>query len=124
MLSILKDGFINPSFPEQNKYYISFTRDKNFLIRNYNMINGYINCRIVFDGDIISNKYKIEPYDYFAHIKLKKLNTSKRGTVDYNDEQEERLYLKYHNSKFEIKKSLLRIELIGKNIDYIFINKD
>lgn len=125
MFSILNDDNINPSFPDKTGYYISFTRDKNFLNRNFNLIgNGEINCRFVVDGNKISNNYKVEPYDYFAHIKLKSLNTSKRGTIDYSDEQEERLYLKSENSKFPVFKYTIKIELLMKPIQYIFNKKN
>ena len=43
-----------------NKYSLSFTRDKNFHTV-YRTIGGYPECRFVIDGDALSNKYKIQP---------------------------------------------------------------
>ena len=66
LLSILKDDMIMKG--EHN--YISFTRNK----RN---IKSGLACQIVLDGDKLSNRYKIEPFDYF--------------NMTGEDEQEERV---------------------------------
>jgi hypothetical protein len=44
----------------EGKYYISFTRDKNFHKDQEREIAG-TDCRIVIDGNKLSNNYKIQP---------------------------------------------------------------
>lgn len=67
---ILKDGFIQGSDKAisgysdniigKNYYSLSLTRDKNFH-KVYRVIGEYPECRFVIDGDVLSNKYKIQP---------------------------------------------------------------
>jgi len=49
---------------------ISFTRDKNFLDTTgaESIGSDSTECRIVVDGDKLSNKYKIRPYNFFSNI--------------------------------------------------------
>jgi hypothetical protein len=44
--------------------YVSFTRDRNFH-RVGRFINSNMECRIIVDGNNLSNNYKIEPFNYF-----------------------------------------------------------
>jgi hypothetical protein len=80
---------------------ISFTRDKNA----YKSIARRYACRIVIDGDKLSNNYKIKPYqDYYdSNIKIK-----------IPDEQEERIINKNIN---DIKKYILYVDLFEYNVD-------
>ena len=97
--------------------YISFTRDKHF--HKYDR-HGIIadECRIVIDGDKLSNNYKIKPYNYFG-------DQSKEGIGPYLsrkphhkifDEQEERV----NKSITDIKQYIIKIQLFKKILDHIF----
>ena len=60
----------NMLIPGANRY-ISFSRDKNFLnVARFSLGSGSggnpIGVAIVIDGDKLSNKYKITPYNYYA----------------------------------------------------------
>ena len=67
---ILKDGFIKggdnsisgylESMRGDNKFSLSFTRNKNFH-KNNRWISEELECRFVIDGDALSNRYKIQP---------------------------------------------------------------
>jgi hypothetical protein len=47
---------------------ISFTRDKNFInTTGAASIGEPAECRIVIDGDKLSNRYKIRPYNFFSN---------------------------------------------------------
>jgi len=64
--------------------YVSFTRDKRFHFHHRAAINTN-QCRLVLDGDKLSENYKIRPFDYFMH------DRDKKGHQGTYDEQEERL---------------------------------
>ena len=63
---------------------ISFTRDKHFHKVNRSADSDSVEkeCRIVLDGNKLSHRYKIRPYNYF-------------GTVDYNPSKDIKLYYKH-----------------------------
>lgn len=52
-------GYHN-SIRGDNKFSLSFTRNKNFHKQN-RMIGDDVECRFVIDGDALSNRYKIQP---------------------------------------------------------------
>lgn len=68
--SILEDGFIeggtssirgyHDSIRGDNKFSLSFTRNKNFH-KQSRIIGAELECRFVVDGDSLSNRYKIQP---------------------------------------------------------------
>jgi hypothetical protein len=68
--SILSDGFIegseksikgyHDSMVGDNKFSLSFTRNKNFH-KQSRIIGEDVECRFVIDGDSLSNTYKIQP---------------------------------------------------------------
>lgn len=63
------DNLLN-SYNLQNKsewFYISFTRDKNFLKTSSNDLDHPINCRITIDGNKLSHHHKIYPINYFSN---------------------------------------------------------
>ena len=92
-----------PSILRTNKLkshydYVSFTRDKN-LINDMN--NDFGTILITLDGEKLSDKYKIQPFDYF----------SRRKTRGGYGEREERIMKK-------------EIPNIAKYIKSIEVNKD
>ena len=134
----LKNKFASGS--EKNfdpkKYYISFTRNKNFdqvakifnlqVGINYNFV-GCI-CRISIDGDNLSNNYSIEPVrDTSFSSKNPKSKWSqipkiiKKGKKYYSaDENEERIHT---NQCIPIKKYIIDITLIDPTDNEIEIAK-
>jgi len=70
LFSILKSNKLkvglSPSYLTRDKvsYVVSMTRDKNFHKINRDFIGG-VEVRLVLDGDRLSNKYKIKPYQAF-----------------------------------------------------------
>jgi hypothetical protein len=49
------------------KNYVSFTRDKNFVVSTNTVNHARILIRLVVDGDLLSERYKIGPYNDFAY---------------------------------------------------------
>ena len=47
--------------------YISFTRDKRFVVTTYKTTSADILIQLVIDGDKLSENYKITPYNDFAY---------------------------------------------------------
>lgn len=104
-------------------YFISFTRNKNF--HKVNKMFGELGVRITFDGDKLSNRYKIKPNQYMGREK----KTSRgRGPGDYT-ESEERLYgvkevkqVTKYIVKIEILKSVWHNEVeLRKNKDVEYL---
>lgn len=64
---ILKSDELNTGVG--NQPYISCTRNKNFhKTPRHGLADGKgINCVIILDGNKLSNKYKIGPYNFFAN---------------------------------------------------------
>ena len=100
--------------------YVSFTRDKNFHAKGQHgsRLGIVVNeCRFVIDGDKLSHRYKLEPYDYFGGDEpgSNKVDTS-TGDVTHKgswDEQEERT-LKPIN---DIKNYIIKIKLLKRSLD-------
>ena len=118
---------------------ISFTRDKNFH-KNSRSIGNHPSCRLVVDGDKLSNKYKIIPYtqsgfekgtsyfeaeeviisDNYFTIPLKDYLISIDMVIDYRDANKdnfERNMLK--NEQIEVinfcRQNSLKLNLVNKN---------
>lgn len=93
---ILHSDSLKCSLPNDNAkekdFYISFTRDKNFhkQLRSNGTTN---NVRIAIDGNKLSNKYKINPFNYYKKTYFKD---------PYDYESEERIKNKVYD-EFEIK---------------------
>lgn len=45
--------------------YVSFTRDKRFIVDSTRLFNSNVILQLVIDGDKLSNKYSIKPYNDF-----------------------------------------------------------
>lgn len=110
---------------EKYKYRISFTRNRNLWkeLSYVQKINGNIkmDTRLKFDGDILSNHYKIVAHDdnwkrdnRFKNTDFSKNNKSlSKRSYDLGDEREERLYT---NKKYiDITYSLKEITLFRDN---------
>lgn len=107
LLAILDSNILKGSKPTNkndaklnNKPFICFTRNKNFHLES--MPSVYVECRLTFDGDKLSNNYQITPYEC--------------NLIYYGDEFEERIYL--NKGKLHIKditKYLLRIDIYPNN---------
>ena len=63
----------------KSPYYhnISFSRNKSFW---HNM--NTLNVRLVFDKNLLAQKYKIKPYDYWADIKGDTANVFSKSNID------------------------------------------
>jgi hypothetical protein len=66
--------------------YISFTRDKNFYKMTTTLAFHPV-VALIIDGDKLSDKYKITPYDYYYD----KHKASGRSTGGFDSESEERI---------------------------------
>ena len=60
LLNILKQNSLRIT----GRPYISFTRNKNFHKTTRFGLGGNMDCRIIVDGDKLTDNYKIEPYQY------------------------------------------------------------
>lgn len=111
LIDILKDDFLIPKSDDSNFKYVSFTRDKNFhksKTRNSDGIGG-TSVRIVIDGTKLSNKYKIEPYNYFGDRKEVGNWADSKGKLGERFESEERSLNKVENlDKYVISYEILR----------------
>jgi len=103
--------------------YVSFTRDKNFnrMLRS----NAGVKIRITFDGNKLSNKYPIDPYQYNANYG--------RISTGIGDEQEERLFIKSGKEITNANNYIIESELVDNTsllnvrrtkvlIDYLYNN--
>jgi hypothetical protein len=112
LINILKENHLRAG--AKIRKYISFTRDKNFYkasdIRTRWGVDTEV--RIVVDGDKLSNKYKIEPYNFFYN--RKKMDLYDKG------EFEERIVSPVINNldQYVIAYEILYINAIGENSDY------
>jgi len=116
LLDILKSNKMM-AFPrsgmgdDQNFYYVSFTRNKNLFI-NKSKLYTDIEIALVLDGDMLSNKYKFEPF-----------NSSETSKPEY----EERIKIPATSSNKDIeniKKYLKGIIILGhtkafKDVEWI-----
>jgi len=119
-ISIIKDG----AFKSGNRFkYISFTRDKNLHKRrdfknsdgttsgaSFDVGNMGITVRFVVNGDKLSDKYKVRPFNYFQ---------KKHGANNpFYDEMEERVGDNTKKVVIEnIHKYVIRVDLNKKAID-------
>jgi len=95
---------------------VSFTRDKYFM-KHQRIGIGIKDACLVIDGDKLSHRYKLEPYDYFGGDEpgSNEVDTS-TGDVTHKgswDEQEERT-LKPIN---DIKNYIIKIKLLKRSLD-------
>jgi len=114
LFSIMKRNYLSSGkFEDDNS--ISFTRDK--LFANTPRTNIGTDVRLVIDGNKLSSKYKIEPYQFTGSVKT----NIDFGEFDFpsmtwvGDEQEERLYLPKNKSVLDnVKDSIIKIEFPKK----------
>ena len=66
LLSGYNDKYGSPANPISD---ISFTRNKNFHKTRAKLVSGPPHCRIVIDGDKLSNNYSIQPYAQKGFVK-------------------------------------------------------
>lgn len=68
-----------------HKYYISFTRNKNFTKPEFSSnIDSVLSCRIDFDGNKLSNKYSIKPVSFYSNR-----GKTNKDSFEGSDESEE-----------------------------------
>lgn len=124
-ISILKNGLIHPSYESQKGYGVSTTRDKNFHVtsnRTQASIKGTSIC-IQLNGDSLSNKYKIAPYqaDGYKDESEEFVVTNKGIPLNYfvkvsiYPDQYEGHEVDFHVAEYI---SQIITELKSKNIDY------
>ena len=117
--SILRDGFLNASYdPETDKPNISFTRDKNFW-KIPHSIGTIISCGLILDGDKMSHKYKIRPFQWnpVENIADDEWVDGVPPDEDPNwrnhyDEKEERISFKKRGDKLPLKKYLKGVMIL------------
>lgn len=96
LFDIMEDNRLNAGTFEKDKNVISFTRDKFFGNRLRTGVETDV--RILFDGNKLSNKYKIGPYQFTGSSKIN-LDIYddefdwQEWEESIGDEQEERLFL-------------------------------
>ncbi len=82
---------------------ISLTRDKLFHLQSR---TPHLDCRLVLDGDMLSDNYEIIPYQYVAHYG--------KNMEDIGDEQEELLIIKKGTSINDIRKYIISVDIMNK----------
>ena len=96
------------------KWFISFSRTSNFQLYNWTTEKSY--AKIVIDGKKLSNKYKIEPFN-FTWSKNEYFNST-------NKESEERIWFKTSTNGIKNIKSYIKYIIINVNLrHYIDISK-
>lgn len=108
-----------PHFAEVNKiddyidkYYFSFTRNKNFHYPEYSKeIDSVLSCRIDIDGTKMSNKYKIYPVSFYSN--RGKVNSGFEGV----DESEE-IIISNNNILEDITKYIININVCDEQTFY------
>lgn len=122
-IEILNEGVLRPGAVDYDEFtppFISFTRRKN-IIKDLGFRNHLVNPPFVgmeFDGNKLSNKYKIVPFNYYYYLSsteldvtTKEMNKNYKHDKDY-DEDEERLILGSYNKTVPIKNYLRKIYLL------------
>jgi hypothetical protein len=106
-------------------YSISFTRDKFFPYeRDLKLGSRYLDARIVVDGNKLSNKYKIEPFNFFNkktryNYPLSRTEFEERITFSLDEENPDILNFDNYVISYDILVDLLlksNIKNISKNI--------
>jgi len=79
-VDILKDSNLKSGMSDDNLSSVSFTRDKNFH-KQHRTLSKFMEpqCRFTFNGDKLSNKYKISPYVQGAVGDVDPFAKSKKG---------------------------------------------
>jgi hypothetical protein len=105
----------------KNKYFISTTRDKN-TIKKYPVT-------FVIDGNSVSDRYKIEPFNLSGKVNISYTNYMKKTYGDYKNwptKTKDSMYLKLMNSRYSSEEKILTNKegfLSTKYIKEIIINK-
>jgi len=102
---------------DYGKYFISFTRDKNFHLINRIAVDTSI--RIVLDGTKLSQNYKIVSFTAYPVEKIINMagmeitrNDDKHTTDLSKNESEERIYTKYIK---DINKYIISVDILKSN---------
>lgn len=107
------DNFLHVKYP----FRISFTRNKflwKIITDEEKMRNNILfDVCVVFDGNKLSNKYKIKSYD--DNYKKSSTNIPIKRVGTFGNEQEERLYTK--ENYIEINNTLIEVIIYINNID-------
>ena len=106
---ILNENVLRSKYP-----YISFTRNSLFVTDD-----TYFNVRIVFDGEKLSDKYKIEPFDY-SQGRLRGFESEERIIIHKNYKGS--LTRDFMSKINDIKKYIIRIDIINSNKNLIYKN--
>jgi hypothetical protein len=120
--AILKSGKLKSNLEGANRgtltnpiHSISFTRDKTFY-QSTRYLQKPLHCRFVFDGDKLSNQFKIQPYAQ---------SDFKKGTVDFEAEET----IQSDNPvEIPINKYLIRVDILtalkDSDVDWDDYKKD
>ena len=101
--------------------FVSFTRDKHF--EKHPRVEVHTECRLVINGDKLSNRYKIEPHNYYgthdkyydADRKVERYSYTHHGSWD---EQEERITGAVEN----LRNYIIKIQLYKDDVEEYFSN--
>lgn len=116
LYEIIKTNILTPELLQgQNKGWISFTRSKD---KNQFEISQDANCVIVVDGDKLSNKYKIKPFQDFGWIEMEKEKNI------YADEMEERVLGPINDLNKYIIKIIIYITSYNDQSDNQWVSKN
>jgi hypothetical protein len=112
LIKILKENRLRAS--DKIQKYISLTRDKNFYKNSDTRTIWGVDTevRIVINGDLLSTKYKIEPYNFFS--------SRKKMNIPDKIEYEERVVAPVITDldRYVISYDILFVNAMGENSDY------
>jgi hypothetical protein len=112
LYKIIKTNILTPELLQgQNKGWISFTRSKD---KNQFEISQDANCVIVVDGDKLSNKYKIKPFQDLGFI----------SSGGVGDEMEERVLGPINDLNKYIIKIIIYITSYNDQSDNQWVSKN
>lgn len=111
-VNIVKDGYVLKATTDRDNY-VSLTR--NFDLLRDKLYFMTMNVRIVLDGDKLSNRYKIEPYNFFASPTR---GARLPGDENGGGESEERI-----KGNVNIKNCILKVDIKVSDPDIFLKNK-
>lgn len=101
-----------------NRGYISFTRNKNFYKSSQLALNPVV--ALIIDGDKLSDKYKITPYDYYYD----KHKIQGRVAGGFDSESEERIKISDNKAAIDLKPFVKGILLTPDEYFYKGVHDD
>lgn len=127
-VTILKEGKLKSNLEGPNRgtldaptYSISFTRDKTFHESDRHLQKP-LHCRFVFDGDKMSDRFKIQPYA--------QTNDFKKGTASFEAEETIQsnkpivIPIQNYLIRIDVLVTLKEPEKYDYNIDWDYYGKD